>query len=92
MARRPNVFSQEEFQESLRRQGCPESFVAPVTSDFRLFVPVILRRLGEDGLFKMLEGARDELTLGTQEAAWRTAAKYIVGWADEAVGEYKTQK
>lgn len=48
MARRPDVFDNVEFQASLRRLGCPESFVAPITSDFfRLFVPLVLSQLGE---------------------------------------------
>jgi hypothetical protein len=39
MAHRPNVFSQEGFQASLRRQGYAESFVSPITSDYRLLSP-----------------------------------------------------
>ena len=92
MARRPNVFSQGAFQASLRHQGCTESFIAPITSDFRLFVPLVLRELGEQRLFEIAERARDELKLGDQEAAWREAAKYIVGWAVENIENYKAQK
>jgi len=78
MARRPNVFDQEEFQSSLRRQGCPESFISPITSDFRLFVPLVLSRLGEDGLFSMVETVRDELKLGPQQEARRRPSAYLV--------------
>jgi len=92
MARRPNVFDQEEFQTSLRRQGCPESFVSPITSDFRLFVPLVFSKLGEEGLFNMVEGARDELKLGPQRPAWQVAAKHIVRWAEESIDQYKAQK
>ena len=92
MARRPSVFSQEEFQASLRRQGCPESFVSPITSDLRLFVPLLIRETGEDKLFAIVDHARDELKLGEQEAAWQVAAKYIVGWAEEQIDEYKSQR
>ncbi len=56
MVRRPNVFDQQEFEESLRNLGCSESFVKPITSDFRLFVPVVLRELGEKNLFKIVDG------------------------------------
>lgn len=92
MAHRPNVFSQEEFQASLRRQGCSESFVAPITSDFRLFVPLLIREIGEEKLFAMVERARGELKLGDQQPAWHEAVKYIVGWAEEQINEYKAQK
>ena len=92
MARRPNVFSQKSFQESLRQQGCPESFIAPVTSDFRLFVPLLIRHVGEEQLFKVVDEARQEFGLGDQEPAWRLACKHIVGWAEAEVAEYKSQK
>ncbi len=92
MARRPDVFSQEAFQASLRRQGCTESFVSPITSDFRLLVPLALRALGEEKLLALFNQARDELKLGEQEPAWREAVKYVVGWAEEQIDDYKAQK
>ena len=92
MARRPNVFSQDEFQASLRRQGCAESFVSPITSDFRLFVPLLIREIGEEKFFKIVDSAREELGLGEQEAAWQVATRYIVGWAEEQVEQYKSQR
>ncbi len=92
MSRRPNVFSQEEFQASLRRQGCAKSFISPIASDFRLFVPVLIREIGEEKLLTIMEHARGELRLGDQGPAWREAAKYIVGWAEEQVDEHKSQR
>jgi len=92
MAKRPQVFDQEAFEESLRRQGCTESFVKPITSDFRLFVPIVLRYLGEDKLFQIVNSTRDELRLSEQDPAWHEAVKYIVGWAEEQLEEYKAQK
>jgi hypothetical protein len=92
MAKRPKIFDQTAFEESLRRQGCTESFVKPITSDFRLFVPIVLRYLGEDKLFQIVNSARDELKLREQDPAWREAVKYIVGWAEEQLEEYKAQK
>jgi hypothetical protein len=92
MAKRPQVFDKSAFEESLRRQGCVESFVGPITSDFKLFVPIALRYLGEDKLFEIVNNARSELKLGEQEPAWREAVKYIVGWAEEQLEEYKAQK
>lgn len=92
MAKRPQIFDQIAFEESLRQQGCTESFVKPITSDFRLFVPIVLRNLGEEKLFQIVNSARDELKLGEQDPAWREAVKYIVGWAEEQLEEYKAQK
>ena len=92
MARRPDVFDQGAFQDSLRRQGCPESLVSPITSDFRLFVPLIIRELGEAKILTLVEGARKELKLGEQRPLWETAIKHIVGWANEQIERYKTQK
>lgn len=92
MARRPNVFSQTEFEASLRRQGCPENFVAPITSDFRLFVPLLIREIGEEKLFALVDQSRRELRLGEQREFWQLAAKYIVGWAEEQIENYKAQK
>jgi hypothetical protein len=92
MAKRPQVFDQQAFEESLRRQGCSESFVKPITSDFRLFVPIVLRHLGEEKLFEIVNSARDEMKLGEQSPAWHEAVKYIVGWAEERIEGYKAQK
>ncbi len=92
MVSRPNVFSEEEFKASLRRQGCPDSFISPITSDFRLFVPLLFREIGEKKLFEIVERLRDELNLRDQQSAWQTAAKYIVGWAEEQVNEYNARK
>jgi hypothetical protein len=92
VARRPDPFDKESFQASLRRQGCAESFVSPITSDFRLFVPLVFRALGEERILSIVEQARAELKLGPQELAWREAAKYIVGWSEEQIETYKSQK
>ena len=90
--RRPDVFSREEFQTSLRAQGCPESFVAPITSDFRLFVPLVLEALGPERVFRIAKDAQVELGLGDQDAAWQTAAKYIHGWAAQEVLQFKERR
>jgi hypothetical protein len=92
MAKRPQIFDQSAFEESLRSQGCAESFVGPITSDFKLFVPIVLRQLGKDRLFDMVNAARQEFRLGEQSPAWQEAAKYIVGWAEGVLDEYRVQK
>jgi hypothetical protein len=66
--------------------------INPIAIDFKLFVPVALRYLGEKKLFQIMKDTRSELTLGEQDAFWREAAKYIVGWAEEQIKEYKAQK
>ena len=80
------------IEQTLKQQGCSESFIKPITSDFRLFVPIVLRHLGEEKLFEIVNSARDELKLREQDPAWREAVKYIVGWSEEQIEEYKAQK
>ena len=92
MAHRPNIFSQQAFEESLLRLGCSESFIKPITSNFRLFVPIVLGELGEDKLFAIVDNSRAELKLRDQEPAWREACKYIVAWAEEEIENYISQK
>jgi hypothetical protein len=69
MARGPQIFDPTAFEESLRQQGCAESFIQPITGDFRLLVPVVLKDLGEDKLFQIVNSARDELKLREQGPA-----------------------
>jgi len=57
-----------------------------------LFVPLLIREIGEEKLFAIVERARNELKLGDQQPAWREAAKYILGWAEEQINEYKSQR
>lgn len=92
MRRRPNVFSQEDFEASLRRQGCAESFIAPTTSDFRLFVPLLIRELGKEKTLAIVNNARKELRLGEQSDPWRQELTYIIGWAEEQIQNYNAQK
>lgn len=92
MAKRPRIFDQEAFKESLQRQGCTESMIDPIATDFKLFVPIALRYLGGEKLFQIMNESRSELALGEQDVFWREAAKYIVGWAEEQLEEYKAQK
>lgn len=92
MAKRPDVFDRQAFEQSLRRQGCPEGFVGPTVSDFKLFVPLILATLGEEKVFQFAEDARVDLGLDEQRAAWKTATKFIVGWANEQLETYRRQK
>ena len=92
MASRPDVFDQQAFEDSLRSLGCAESFVKPITSDYRLFVPIVMRTLGEEKLFNIVDKARGELKLGSAAPAWREACKYIVAWAEEETQKYIAKK
>ncbi|MDP2965623.1 MAG: hypothetical protein Q8N39_06235 [Pelolinea sp.] len=92
MARRPDIFNQQAFEESLRQLGCAESFVKPITSDYRLFIPIVMRELGEEKLFEMINNAREELRLGDQDPAWREACKYIVKWSENEIEKYISRK
>jgi len=92
MARRPDPFDEQSFRDALRRQGCPESFISPVTSDFRLFVPLVLSKLGEERLFQIVNDARSELGLGEQTPAWKLACQQTVEWAKNETNEYASRK
>ncbi len=91
-AKRPDLFDRADFEQSLRDQGCPESFIGPTVSDFKLFVPLVFQALGEQGVFKIVNSSREELGLRYQDPAWQTAIQYMVGWAEECIEEYKSHK
>jgi hypothetical protein len=55
MAKRPNVFDQAYFERRLLELGCTESFVKPIVSDYRLFVPLVFKFLGEDRLLQVVD-------------------------------------
>jgi len=90
--KRPDIFNQKKFEVSLRRQGCAESFVSPTVSDFKLFVPIIIKDLGPDKIMDIVKKNREDINLGDAEAAWKTVIKYMVGWAEEQIEFYKIQK
>jgi hypothetical protein len=66
--------------------------VSPITSDFRLIVPLVLRALGSERIVELLESERQEFGLGEQSDLWREATRYIVGWAEKELVEYKARK
>ncbi len=92
MTRRPDPFSKEILAEALRESGCPESFVSSAISNYRLFVPLLFARLGEERVFEVVYAAREELGLGAQEAAWRSTSKYLVKWAEQVITTYKQRR
>ena len=92
MAHRPDVFNQKAFEESLRRHDCPVTFIQPTVAGFKLFIPLIIRELGEQKILEIMENSRAELLLGDAKAAWQTSIKYIVAWAEEQIENFKAQK
>jgi len=92
MTRRPDLFNQDELEEILREQGCPESFVSTAVSNFRLFVPLLFAQLGEERVFDVLYAAHRDLGLGEQKSAWRSSAKYLVAWAERELELYKARR
>ncbi len=92
MTRRPDPFQQQAIEEILRKVGCPDSFVSPTISNYRLFVPILFAELGEERIFELVSGCREELGLGEQNSAWRSAAKYLAAWAEEVLEDYKRRR
>jgi len=78
MAIRPNVFDKRVFQDALRQQGCPENFIEPATSDYRLFVPMVFAELGEEGVLRIVQKQSSALGLGDATSAWQTVLKYLI--------------
>lgn len=92
MARRPDVFDREMFEQALRDQGCPSAYVDAFVGDFKLFVPLLFRELGRDKVLHLVNGARIELGLKERDTYWPDAAQYFVGWAADAIEAYKGSK
>lgn len=92
MTRRPDPFDKSKLEHTLRELGCPESFISTSISNYRLFVPLIFAKLGEDHVFEIICKAQDELGLGDQHAAWRSSIKYLTQWAEHTLEEYKARR
>jgi hypothetical protein len=92
MTRRPDPFNQQALEEALHELGCPDSFIATTISNYRLFVPLVLAKLGEDGIYELVCQSRHELGLGEQQTAWRSTIKHIVAWAEASVADYRARR
>lgn len=91
MVNRPKIFDKYEFQNDLRRLGCKESFIQPATSDFRLFVPMLID-LGEDKVLEIVKRQSIKTVLGDAEPAWETVIYHLVKWANQKLEIYKNKK
>jgi integrase len=89
---RPDVFNRRPFEDSLRRQNVPESLIAPIVSDYRLLMPLLIREVGEAAFFKIALEHRNELKLGPQTDLWKRAIHHIVAYADEEIESYIKKK
>lgn len=85
MARRPDFFDREKLEAALREQGCSESWVDTVVSNFRLILPVLLKELGADGITDTM--MREQSTYGrhSPDDVWRNIAKPLVSWATDVL-------
>jgi hypothetical protein len=92
MARRPDVFDRDPFEQALADQGCPSAYVDAFVGDFKLFVPLLFRELGREKVLDLVNGARLELGLKERDTYWPDAARYFVGWAADAIEAYKGSK
>lgn len=83
MAQRPDFFDREKLEQILREQGCSESWVDTIVSNFRLILPVLLKELGTDGIAGIM--LREQSTYGrhSPEDVWRNIAKPLVAWATD---------
>ncbi len=86
---RPDVFNRQEFEWNLRKQGVPESLIAPTVSDFRILMPLLIREIGQDEFFRLVEHCRDELHLGPQADFWKQEIMDYTNWARNVIEKYK---
>ena len=89
---RPDVFNRRTLEDSLRRQKVPESLIAPIVSDYRLLMPLLIRETSEEAFFQIASEHRNELKLKPQTDLWKRAIHHLVIWADEEIRRYIEKK
>jgi hypothetical protein len=92
MARRPDLFDKARVRDGIIKAGCPEAYADAYLGDLKLFVPLLLRELGEDEVLNLVNATRAELGLKAEDTYWKDAAKYFVKWATESLEAYKASK
>jgi hypothetical protein len=90
--RRPDIFDKEAMLEGVVAAGCPKAYADAYLGDFKLFVPLLLRELGEQEVLRTVNTARLELGLKEEDTYWKDGAKYFVQWATNAIDAYKASK
>jgi hypothetical protein len=92
MTRRPDLFDKARVRAGLISAGCPEAYADAYLGDLKLFVPLLFRELGPDGVLRLVNGTRQELGLKEEDTYWKDGAKYFVQWATDSIEAYKASK
>ena len=84
-----DLFNRQAFEASLRRLGVPDQALSPLINDFRLFVPLLIKALGEQQFLEIVARSSADLRLNAQPESWETTIKYLVQWAREEIRLYE---
>lgn len=84
-----DLFNRQAFEESLRLLGVPEPALSPLINDFRLFVPLLIKALGEEQFLTIVARSSADLRLNSQPESWGVTIKYLVQWAQEEIRLYE---
>lgn len=84
-----DLFNRQAFEESLRRLEAPDQALSPLINDFRLFVPLLIKTLGEEQFLEIIARSSADLGLNAQPESWKTTIKYLVRWAQEEIRLYE---
>ena len=74
---------------TLMNLGHPESWAGPVASDFRMIVPILLKRLGVDEITGRIRD--DWRTCQLSDAALKAAVQGVVEWAEAELDVFRKQ-
>jgi site-specific recombinase XerC len=83
-----DLFNRQAFEESLSHQGVPAQALSSLVSDFRLFVPLLIKAIGEEQFLAIVAKSSADLQLSSQPESWRATIKYLVHWAQEEIRLY----
>jgi site-specific recombinase XerC len=83
-----DLFNRQAFEESLSHQGVPAQALSSLISDFRLFVPLLIKAIGEEQFLEIVAKSSADLRLSSQPESWRATIKYLVEWAQEEIRLY----
>jgi hypothetical protein len=89
MPRRPKVFEREDVEAKLRALGISADSIGPTITFMRLVIPLVIQKVGTEGIVRFFEDAAAELGR-TQQVGWREKmAAATVKWAEACLEEYK---
>ncbi len=84
-----DLFNRQAFESSLRRLEVPEQDLSPLIDDFRLFIPLLIKTLGEEDLLGIIAKGSADLRLNAQPKSWETTIKYLMRWAQAEIRLYE---